>query len=215
MADNLEKLTADILDEDFTSIFRPLHILQAVIGSLNVKIEHGFATPPSRALMTIVDVVMSLFILYYIQIRVEYIRKELENIKSLVESNSKLHKHANAERAQLDETLSVGLEKKLTGLVLGTHDILTAMADFSHLYQMKISYFTYMMLLWVVMLIELSIIPQRKGVVKRNAKRMFLLLDVRNSISIYDIYTLDARLLARTLGIITTYTVIILQFYVA
>nr|XP_026491687.1 uncharacterized protein LOC113397514 [Vanessa tameamea] len=166
-----------------------------------------------------------------------YIKKELEKIRRFVESKSRLH---TIEGARLHETIDVGLERKLNSLVLGTHDILTVMADFTDLFQMKMitnseSYFVVIQLSFDYTLIyfllciftELitskleksrklcrDIVHSSEGEIKRNAKRMLLLLDVKNDISLYDIYTLNARLLVRTLGVVTTYTVIILQFYV-
>ncbi|XP_064074193.1 uncharacterized protein LOC135193870 [Vanessa tameamea] len=122
MAYHLEKLSSDILDEDFANIFKPIHLLQAIVGNLNVKIKHGFVTPPSK---------------WY-------------NLWGEMKDNQ-----------QRDKEICFIL-----------------------------------------------------GEIKRNAKRMLLLLDVKNDISLYDIYTLNARLLVRTLGVVTTYTVIILQFYV-
>lgn len=48
MAANLEKLSADILDQDFKNIFRPIFVIQRALGSLSVEIKHGFATPTTK-----------------------------------------------------------------------------------------------------------------------------------------------------------------------
>ncbi|CAK1578538.1 unnamed protein product [Parnassius mnemosyne] len=44
---NLDELSAHILDKDFVKIFQPVHLIQYVLGSLYVKIQYGFATKSS------------------------------------------------------------------------------------------------------------------------------------------------------------------------
>ncbi|XP_052738148.1 uncharacterized protein LOC112050332 [Bicyclus anynana] len=54
----LEKLSVDIIDEDFANIFSSVHFLQAIIGRLNVNIKYGFVTAPSK-LYVIYSIVVS------------------------------------------------------------------------------------------------------------------------------------------------------------
>lgn len=44
---NFDNISADILDDDFVKIFRPIHLTQYVLGMLPVKIQYGFATKTS------------------------------------------------------------------------------------------------------------------------------------------------------------------------
>ncbi|XP_034825413.1 uncharacterized protein [Maniola hyperantus] len=44
----LGKLSSDIIDEDFSRVFRGFHLLQGLIGRLSVQIKYGFATSPSQ-----------------------------------------------------------------------------------------------------------------------------------------------------------------------
>ncbi|XP_068628068.1 uncharacterized protein [Battus philenor] len=47
MKKSLDKLSEDILDEDFVNIFRPMHFIQYIIGALQVKIQYGYITTSS------------------------------------------------------------------------------------------------------------------------------------------------------------------------
>ncbi|XP_039746151.1 uncharacterized protein LOC120623924 [Pararge aegeria] len=44
----LEKLSADLIDEDFAKVFYGLHFQQGIMGRLNVNIKYGFATAPPK-----------------------------------------------------------------------------------------------------------------------------------------------------------------------
>ncbi|XP_045763853.1 uncharacterized protein LOC123866369 [Maniola jurtina] len=44
----LEKLSSDRIDEDFSRVFNGFHLLQGLIGRLSVQIKYGFATGPSQ-----------------------------------------------------------------------------------------------------------------------------------------------------------------------
>nr|WCC57804.1 gustatory receptor 42 [Papilio glaucus] len=44
---SVDKLSMDILDDNFVKIFQPIHIVQYLLGTLQVKIQYGFTTSPS------------------------------------------------------------------------------------------------------------------------------------------------------------------------
>lgn len=67
MASRLEKLTADILDDDFVDIFRPIQYVHILFGCLRVQMKDGFATSPSKliALYTTTVWLAHVFIQYH------------------------------------------------------------------------------------------------------------------------------------------------------
>nr|WCC57912.1 gustatory receptor 42 [Papilio memnon] len=44
---SVDNLIMDILDDDFVQIFKPIHIMQYLLGTLQVKIKYGFVTTTS------------------------------------------------------------------------------------------------------------------------------------------------------------------------
>ncbi|XP_046978690.1 uncharacterized protein LOC124544262 [Vanessa cardui] len=199
MASHLEKLSADILDEDFKRIFKPIHLLQTVVGNLKVKIEHGFVTPPSKWYNLFIVDSESLCDFY---VKLQRIDRDL-NTKA----------YSNSVLSWLSFLSAVAIAMITNS---ETYFVLIELSfDYSLLYFL-LCIFTELITskLDKSKKLCLDIVHSSEGAIKRNAKRMLLLLDVKNDISLYDIYTLNARLLVRTLGVVTTYTIIILQFYV-
>ncbi|XP_045533995.1 uncharacterized protein LOC123721025 [Papilio machaon] len=45
--DSVDKLSMDILDDDFVQIFKPIHMMQYLLGTMQVKIKYGFVTTTS------------------------------------------------------------------------------------------------------------------------------------------------------------------------
>lgn len=62
----LEKLSADIIDDDFAKVFYGLHLLQGLTGRLNVQIKNGFATAPSRLYISVMAAIWATALLFLI-----------------------------------------------------------------------------------------------------------------------------------------------------
>ncbi|GBP79132.1 hypothetical protein EVAR_100094_1 [Eumeta japonica] len=71
---SLENFNSDILDDDFVKIFKPLHCVQALLGTVRVRIQHKYISSTSisqRIYSAMLAVVTLLYTYYYVNTEME------------------------------------------------------------------------------------------------------------------------------------------------
>ncbi|XP_073967440.1 uncharacterized protein [Choristoneura fumiferana] len=105
--------------------------------------------------------------------------------------------------------------KDYNELALGMHGILDALNDIIKLFQFPILSFTCQVMIWDFTLMQNVVTAIKEKVclhkMHMRARQILMLVEIKSTFAIYDVYTVDNRLPLHIFAISATYTIVLLQ----